>query len=106
MKNHYIILAIIALALLGWYGYKNWGWFGGTRTSGSTTPSSTPTQNGSSATGKTATLHCSDCIDQFLMNLKGAAAPIVPSQGQMTFLVTPWNEYVSQLKQCIANVSR
>lgn len=30
-KKHGIILAVvIVLAVLTWYGYKNWGWFGGT----------------------------------------------------------------------------
>lgn len=46
-KHHYFIIGAIAIIALGWYGYKNWGWFGGTRTLASMMPQSNPasTQN-------------------------------------------------------------
>lgn len=31
-KGFGVAVLLIALAILSWYGYKNWGWFGGTKT--------------------------------------------------------------------------
>jgi len=43
-KKTITILVVIAAILLVWYGYNNWGWFGGMKTLGSMMPAnSNPT---------------------------------------------------------------
>lgn len=46
-KQTIIIFSVAALIGLAWYGYYNWGWFGGKRTLASMMPqgNTTPSQN-------------------------------------------------------------
>lgn len=103
-----LILGILALAGISYYYFV---YYKGSTSGVSINPYTPHNYGGSggglgspSGVGRTRLpVTCTDCVDDFQMNLKGASQTVTQTQGTSTFSTPMLNNAISQLINCASS---